>query len=131
MEEQMKKLSALMLLLSGLVAVSFAGEHPLNPDRFPSIGLSLSGQGVSGDQTFPSAPGVGALNREDSLGMFVIDTRLPLSNSFTLELALGSVSYLEESDESAFFNSSKFDASGGYFRIVARWYFNKGAKPAL
>ena len=127
----MKKLSALMLFLSGSVAVSFAGEHPLNPDRFPSIGLSLSGQGVSGDQTFPSAPGVGAQDREDSLGMFIIDTRLPLSNSFTLELALGSVSYLEESKETVSLNSAKFDGTGGYFKIGARWYFNKGAKPAL
>jgi len=60
--------------------------------------------------------------------MFIIDTRLPISNSFTLDLALGSVSNSYKSDETAGFDSTKYEGKGGYFKIGARYYFNGGAR---
>ncbi len=120
------------LIVASLIAASstiaHAWEHPLNPDRFPSIGASLSGSSTGGDASYPSAPFVGSQNVEHNTGMFVVDTRLPLSNSFTLGLAVGSISQKTTVDETPNLDSQKFDGRGGYFSISGRYYFNGGAK---
>lgn len=120
----MKKIILVVVLCSVPVVVN-GWEFPKNPDRFPSVGLALSGQSLSGDQSSPSNPSVGSQGYETSIAMLAIDTRLPLSNSFTLDLALGSVSSDASADETIHLNSAKADATGGYFRIGARWYFNR------
>lgn len=103
-----------------------AREFALNPDRFPSIGLSLEGEGYEGETKFPSA----GLKQDSEFGYsrLTIDTRLPLSNSFTLELALGSVGRRYEADETPFLDSVDERQGGGYFRIGGRYYFNRGAR---
>lgn len=123
----MKKIIFAAILVTLTSTFSFAWECPKNPDRFPSIGLSLSGQAASADQSYPSFPTGGSQNREDSVGMFILDTRLPLSNSFTLDFAIGSMHVKQTLDETATLDSQKYDANGGYFKIGARYYFNGGA----
>jgi len=125
-----RKLSGRLAILAFVALGSsqaWGWEYPNNPDRFPSVGLSLSGQSVSGEVSYPSAPGAGVQNAELSTGLFILDTRLPLSNSFTLNLALGSAAYAEKYEATQSLNSKKFESkSGGYFSIGARYYFNGG-----
>jgi len=73
------------------VGVGEAREFPKNPDRFPSFGITLESQSLEGDFKSPSAPAFGSQDVESTSRRLTFDTRLPLSNSFTLNLALGLV----------------------------------------
>lgn len=122
----MKKLIALFMVavVIGVVKCN-AWEYPQNPDRFPSIGLNLSGENGTGDVKYPSMPALGSQDLSGTSSAFILDTRLPLSNSFTLNLALGGTSSELKGDANATFESSKQTMSGGIFNIGVRYYFNK------
>lgn len=125
----MKKRIVLILVGSALLsAAAQAWEHPANPDRFPSIGFSLQGYGTRSDVTVPSAPGAGKQESEDAIAFLILDTRLPLSDSFTLDLAIGSVGVKGTSQTTSAFLGTDVEGSGGYFRIGGRFYFNGGPK---
>ncbi len=127
----MKRLMAAAALVAAMAAGATAREYPDNPDRFPSIGLALDGNSAEGELKYPSAPGLGTQDARWAVARLIFDARLPLSNSFTLDLALGSVGFLQTADQTPSLNSSRFEAGGGYFRIGARYYFNRGAKRRL
>jgi len=116
----MKKMLLATFLL--LPQYALAREYPLNPDRFPSIGLTYSGTSQEGD--FVSAGG-GSQDIEERYGELVFDTRLPLSNSFTLNLAIGAVATVTEGKDSPTIFADETDTSGALLRIGARYYFNK------
>jgi opacity protein-like surface antigen len=119
-----KTIIASLLVLCA--AAAQAREYALNPDRVPSIGLSLEGEGFEGETKYPSA----GVKQDSELGYsrLTIDTRLPLSNSFTLELALGSVGRRFQADATPFIDSVDEKMNGGYFRIGGRYYFNRRAR---
>ena len=117
------KLSKLLLVVITMLvpSASFAWEHPMNPDRFPSLGFTYSGSAEDGEFT-------SAGTRQDvevvSGGLF-LDTRLPLSNSFTLSFGLGAVGSNVKGKDSPTLFSSESDTSGGSFFISGRYYFNR------
>jgi len=107
------------------VGVGEAREFPKNPDRFPSFGITLESQSLEGDFKSPSAPAFGSQDVESTSRRLTFDTRLPLSNSFTLNLALGLVGGEAEAEETSLLHSAKTEQDGTYFRIGARYYFNR------
>ena len=109
------------LSLVVIPSLSFAWEHPKNPDRFPSLGLTYAANALEGD--FASAGTSQDIESESS--ELLIDTRLPLSDSFTLSVGLGGVSTNTKGKDSPTLFSSETDASGGSFVISGRWYFNR------
>lgn len=114
----LKKLMILSLILSP--SLSFAWEHPQNPDRFPSLGLTLDGTSASGDYTT-----AGFKQDVDSeTSEILLDTRLPLSNSFTLSIGLGATGTTFKGKENPNFFSSETKTNGGHFFITGRYYFN-------
>jgi hypothetical protein len=123
-EVKMKRAILAGLLAALGVGISNAWEHPQNPDRFPSIGLELAGQSTDGDWNSPSIPSAGKQNVEINSSIFILDTRLPLSKSFTLSLALGTTASESKADATPVLASEKLEQSGGYFSIGARYYFN-------
>lgn len=114
----MKKLMFLLVLAPSL---SFGWEHPSNPDRFPSIGLSYAGSTIDGEFTTAGLK----QDVETKSGLLLLDTRLPLSNKLTLELGIGSMAVKQTGDENAVFFGSENDQSGSYSKIGIRYYFSK------
>lgn len=114
----MKKLMFAVALL--LPTVGFCWEHPKNPDRFPSVGFSLSGSAEDGDY---KTQGVSQDLESKGSSLFV-DTRLPLSNSFTLSVGLGTTKSTVDAKDNPFFFGSKSQLSGSVFSIGGRFYFN-------
>lgn len=114
----LKKLIAVSFLL--LPSTVLAWEHPLNPDRFPSVGLSYEGATMEGEI---KTQGVGQ-DTEIRTGLLLLDARLPMSNSFTLELGIGSSAMELEAKESPFFFAGENKTTGAFTRIGARYYFN-------
>jgi len=116
-------------IVSGLVlwlpAGAVAGDYPGNPDQRASIGVSLGLASDSGDITFKSA---GISEKQDVSGGFAeleFDTRIPVSNNWTL---LGSLSFFgvsAESDETATLPSAEQQSGGVGIRVGARYYFDK------
>src|SRR5512143_1402696 len=104
-----------VLLLSS--AVAHAWEYPQNPDRFPSVGFGVQGNFGTGH----SSLGPFSIDSHITGVSPQIDTRLPLSNSFTLSLNAG---YGASTGRSS---SSKSTSDSGFFGIHGRYYFN-GAK---
>ena len=109
----MKKLiCALVLLLSA--ATAHAWEYPQNPDRFPSVGFGVQGNAGTGQ----SSSGPFSQDFHVTGVSPQIDTRLPLSNSFTLTLNAG---YAASTTRTHF---SKSTVDSGAFAIQGRYYFN-------
>ena len=116
-------------IVSGLVlwlpAVAVAGDYPGNPDQRASIGVSLGLASDSGDITVTSA---GLSAKQDVSSGFAeleIDTRIPVSNNWTL---LGSLSFLgfsSEADETALLAAAEQQTGGVGIRVGARYYFGK------
>jgi hypothetical protein len=99
---------------------SLAWEKERNPDRFPSLGVTLDSASGEGDAT------VSGLSQdvEETVSGLTLDVRLPLSNSFTLSTGLGGYSSEVEAIENNIFLGSKSETSGGRFFISGRYYFN-------
>lgn len=98
-----------------------AWEHAQNPDRFPSFGITYSGQAEEGDYKLLGA----SQDVESTTRSLILDTRLPLSSSFTLSLGLGSTGENYKGKENASFNADELDTKGGVFFISGRYYFNR------
>jgi hypothetical protein len=116
----MKTLIAIAALLLSPV-VSSAWEFQKNPDRFPSLGLTYTGTEEDGDynalQSFQDVEG-----KRKSL---ILDTRLPLSNSFTLSLGFGKASTHVIGLESPYYNANDLNTSGTTMVISGRYYFSR------
>lgn len=114
----MKKL---LFLIALLPASLFAWEHPKNPDRFPSIGLSYAGSTLEGEYVIEGFK----QDTEVKTGLLLLDTRLPLSNKLTLDVGIGSTAIRETSEENRNFFGEREDLKGAYTRIGIRYYFSK------
>jgi hypothetical protein len=117
----MKRFLSIVSLLAMVPASSFAWEHPKNPDRFPSIGFTYSSTAEEGEMKTQGA----TQDVETAGGALVLDTRLPLSNSFTLNVGLGLTASTVEGKDNQYFYGSETDTKGGTFFIGGRYYFNK------
>jgi len=122
----MKKLVAVLGLVTVVSVVNCgAWEYPQNPDRFPSIGLNLTGESMAGEVKSPSFPALGSQDIEGTDSTLVLDTRLPLSNSFTLNIALGGTRNETKYKQTPTQDSAEIKGDGGIFSIGCRYYFNK------
>lgn len=119
----MSKIVKSVLVVTALIAPTalFAWEHPQNPDRFPSLGFTYTGISEEGEyETLGFRQDI-----ESKSGLLLLDTRLPLSNSFTLSVGLGATGTRVKGEDNAAFNADDLDTSGGLFTISGRYYFNK------
>lgn len=103
---------------------AFAGGFENNPDRYPSIGLSLGLLGLSGDS---SIKGAGVSDQDVESGTFdiTIDTIIPVSPSLSLFGAFSLIGQNTTGKENADFFESETDLSGFGLRLGARMYFNQ------
>lgn len=120
------RLFALAVLLVVLTTTpSFADEFERNPDRFPSIGLNLSFGGEKG--TTEIEDGFLSADQDTEIGIFrlTLDTRVPVSNSWTLYGALSLTGTAVEMDETFDLAGSNTETGGITINLGARYYFNK------
>ena len=93
-----------------------------NPDRYPSVGISLGVTDIDG--SFANLASIKADSKIKTRD-FTIDLRLPVSHELTL---FGGISVLKEE---TFLSNQKLnfreqnDLSGFGFRVGARYYFNR------
>ncbi len=120
---------ALILLTS---ASSFAGgpNYINNPDRYPSLGLSLGMSDVSGTNTRTFLDNLGipitdAVTTTQKTQDLTLDLRLPVSHEMTLYGAFSVISQDLKSNEGIDFFSNDGTFDGFAFRIGARYYFNR------
>lgn len=124
----MNKLFILIAISCGVLFFSSpatAREYEKNPDRFPSIGLTYESFGLEGETDFR---GVAKQDVEESGGAIIFDWRMPLSQSITMNLALGAIGSLTEGVSMPQVTGYKTELGGGYFRLGMRYYFNGGGK---
>ena len=103
-----------ILVVSGNT-VSIAAEFERNPDRFPSVGLSLGIASETGDQGATCSictPSSVSQDLETDVYDLTFDTRIPVSQSLTLFGIFAFASTLTESDETSFLAGVKTDTSG-------------------
>lgn len=113
-----KKIIAVSLFL--IPSVSLAWEQPKNPDRFPSLALTLDGTSSTGDYSSSNL----RQDVENQTSELLFDTRLPLSEYFTLSIGLGAIGTTFKGKENSNFFSSETKTNGGHFFISGRFYFN-------
>ena len=123
----MKKIIYVAVLsLSSVVA--HAWEYPQNPDRFPSVGFGVQGNIGSGESKTNStgfSRSTGSSRDFDVRGVSPhIDTRLPLSDSFTLSLNAGFTESTTKTHAVRSSPSSKSSVNSGVFGVEGRYYFN-------
>ncbi len=116
-------------IVSGLVlwfpAGAVAGDYPGNPDQRASIGVSLGLASDSGDITVTSG---GLSAKQDVSGGFAeleFDTRIPVSNNWTLLGSLSFAGFSSEADETALLSGVEQQTGGVGIRVGARDYFGK------
>jgi hypothetical protein len=116
--------SILVAILVLVPAIASATEFERNPDRFPSIGISLGLQGESGETklTFGGA----SAKQDTTFGAsdITLDTVIPISDSVSLFGALSLLGDRTKADETGVLDGATVDMSGLGLRIGARIYFN-------
>lgn len=112
------------IALASIVGTVRAWERPLNPDRFPSFGVSAQGNSVSGDWKSSERPDLGKQTITDTASALIADVRLPLTNSWTLTLAFGGISRSVKYESTPLLYDQSIEQTGGYFAISGRYYFN-------
>lgn len=116
--------SILVAILVLAPAIASAMEFERNPDRFPSIGISLGLAGAAGETEFKFA---GASAKQDTTfgqSDITLDTVIPVSQSVTIFGALSLLGERDEADETAILDGATTDMSGLGIRLGARIYFN-------
>lgn len=117
-----KKMMLIAIVFYFSVCDALGAGFIKNPDRYPSVGVSLGVTNIDG--SFANAASFNA-DSEIKTRDFTIDLRLPVSHELTL---FGGVSVLKEeallSNQNISF-SERDDLSGFGFRIGARYYFNR------
>lgn len=117
----MKKLTlGIVCLLSGVF--SHAGDYPENPDRMTSIGVNYHGFSHTGTATTVVSPLKANQDIEIEGGTLIADIRLPVSNSTTLNFALGYQGGTTEAKETNLLAGGESDTDGITFTIGARFY---------
>lgn len=107
----MKRLMIVAAII-GLSSVLRAEEFSGNPDRFPSVGLWVSGGTLKGDDTI-SAEG---LSTKQDVHMnnaaLNVDFRVPVSNSLSLMMGASAITSSSKSDETNILTADKTDLDG-------------------
>ena len=120
----MKRFVALMMLLAAPTASLKAAQFEGNPDRMPSIGLNWAGSAEEGESTVFGGGSSAKQNVEVSNGAFVLDLRLPVSNSVTLSAAIGSSVTTVEAPETPLLFGQKSETDGVGFSLGVRFYIH-------
>ncbi|GEM_PF-6757731 len=119
-----------MILMAGTSGFAAGFGFINNPDRYPSVGLSLGMTDIDGPnlRVFASnspAPTTDAVNVTQKTQDLTIDLRLPVSHELTLHGAFSIVSQELTSNDGVAVFSNNGDLDGFGFRIGARYYFNR------
>lgn len=119
----MKKI---MVAFTGLFlsSVAMAAEYEGNPDRLPSIGINYSGLAETGDFTVTSSGVSAQQDMTIANGMLALDARLPISNSTTLNFAVGIIGSETTADETSLLTGGKSKSRGFSFNVGARFYIH-------
>jgi len=117
----MKKTVIVGLLVGLCAGMSFA--ETLNPDKYPSVGLTYGTQSMEGTARvfFGSAAAHQDINSR--VGVISIDGRIPLNDSFTLTLGIGAVATEATGEETTMLTGQKIKEDGSHFSIGMRYYF--------
>lgn len=117
----MKKLVMVVTLLSA--SNVFAWEFPLNPDRFPSVGAALTGVSRTGTEHEPM---LGRSRDFDGKSAEAgADVRLPLSNSFTLQVGGFYDNYPSKYNMTTGLTEVDYSSHEIGATVSGRYYFNK------
>ncbi len=120
------KIAVMVALIIISSSTSFAGGFINNPDRYPSIGLSVGMTDLEGGNTetigatFSEAQET-TLKTQD----LTLDLRLPVSQEWTLFSAFSFFSQELTRDGTTALNGVNRDLDGFGFRVGARYYFNR------
>lgn len=120
------KIAVMVALIIISSSTSFAGGFINNPDRYPSIGLSVGMTDLEGGNTetnttlFTEAQET-TLKTQD----LTLDLRLPVSQEWTLFSAFSFFSKKLTHDETTALHGVNRDLDGFGFRVGARYYFNR------
>jgi hypothetical protein len=118
----MKKLPVVMFFL---LVSSSAWAFDFNPDRFPSLGITLEGGTSTDGTTTITATGFSASQDvKRNFGALVIDARLPVSENWTFNGGILFESSKSTSDETTFLAGSEFKLTTFAVSIGARYYFH-------
>lgn len=96
-----------------------------NPDRYPSIGLSLGMTDIDGDDVQTLDALASTANATQKTQDLTIDLRLPVSHELTLFGAFSVISQTVTTDSRFPFQGQNQELDGFGFRIGARYYFNR------
>lgn len=118
------KIAFLLLVGIFMVASVSAGEYQGNPDRFPSVGISLIGNAEDGDSTTFGGGASGTQNVEVENGAFVVDLRLPVSDHITFTGAIGTSSTSVDAQETPLLFGQKSETEGVSFSVGVRFYIH-------
>ena len=123
----MTRLTVAAFLVLILALPAWAEEYPNNPDRRASIGFALGLSGGSGDVTVTdsSIPASFKQNVSGGDADLTIDTRIPVSNNWTLTGALSLMSSGFQADETFFLNGQEGTTGSFGIRLGARYYFGQ------
>ncbi len=117
------------LNIAGLVSVLLLGvcaightEHSGNPDRYPSLGLNYTGIAESGDFTTKDSGFSAKQNTTINSGALVLDGRFPVSNSLTLNAAIGLTGTKSQGDETPVVTGSNLKTNGTLINVGIRFY---------
>lgn len=116
-------------LLIGMYGLANATWYENNPDHCASIGFNLSGASGSGTQKLSSG-GLSAEQDFDSaaLGIFA-DTRIPLSESVSLNAGIGLSGAGTEAPETPVFDKIESSEGAFHFNVGIRFYLGKRDHP--
>ena len=119
-------LVTLGLLLIIAASPVLAADEPQNPDRYPSVGLTLRVGGVSGDSTVVNT--ASSFNEKQNISEgrreLELDGRFPVSPSLTLTPALTLVGIRAKSDETGPLDGHDVSEGGFILSLGMRYYFN-------
>lgn len=119
----MKK-SSLLLLVFFLGGIASAGEYSGNPDRMPSVGLNFAGNAEDGDVTVFGSSASAKQDVKAANAAFIVDLRMPISNSVTITGAIGSIASRFEAPETTLLLGQKSETSGISFSVGIRFYIH-------
>lgn len=120
-----QKMLLLACLFFGIVGVnSKAEEFAQNPDRMPSVGFALASGGESGTFTVRDSGFSAPQDLKTTTRAFVIDARVPVSNSVTLNGAVGFTGTNVDANETNILAGGKTDTSGVSLSIGVRFYLH-------
>lgn len=118
----MKKMLAVAVLLLASAAAVNAKEFPANPDRFPSVGITLAGAAESGDVRTFGGGASATQSANASHGAFTLDLRLPMSDNVTLSGSISSLRSSFEAPETSMLFGQESETNGAGFSVGVRFY---------